>query len=60
MKRIFFQSRIYDYTNKAEAEEHIEQMKQKGWYAIRQCDGGFVFANEQDTFPYSVEFYKQK
>ena len=59
MKRIFFQSRIYDYTSKAEAVKHIKQMKSNGWDAIRQSDGKFVYMNNQDKFAYSVEFVKK-
>ena len=60
MKRIFFQSRIYDYTSKEEAEEHIKEMENKRWHAKRQEDGNFVFENSQDDLPYSVEFFKER
>ena len=60
MRRIFFQSKIYDYTSKAEAEEHIKEMNSKGWYAVRQGDGNFVYMNNQDEFAYSVEFFKER
>lgn len=59
MRRIFFQSRIYDYTSKAEAEKHIKEMETKGWHAIRQSDGSFVYMNNQDKFTHSVEFFKK-
>ena len=33
MRRLFHQTKLYDYTSKAEAEKHITDMKAKGWYA---------------------------
>ena len=33
MRRLIFQSKIYDYTSKEEAEEHIKKMKEIGWHA---------------------------
>lgn len=60
MRRIFFQSKIYDYTSKVEAEKHIKEMETKGWHAIRQNDGHFVYMNNQDDFAYSVEFFKER
>lgn len=59
MRRIFFQSRIYDYTSESEAEKHIKEMETKGWHATRQSDGSFIYANGQDKFSYSVEFFKE-
>lgn len=60
MRRLFFQSKLYDYTSKAEAEKHIEEMETKGWHAKRQENGNFVYKNSQDDFSYSVEFFKER
>lgn len=59
MRRLFFQSKIYDYTSKSEAEEHIKEMKENGWNAKRQDDGNFVYENLNDDFSYSVEFFNE-
>lgn len=55
MKRIFYETRLYDYTTKEEAEKHIEEMKSKGW-VVKQD----VYNNGQDGFEYSVEYQKQR
>ena len=60
MRRLFFQSKLYDYTSKVEAEKHIKEMEEKGWCATRQNDGNFVYKNSQDDFSYSVEFFKER
>ena len=59
MRRLFFQTKLYDYTSKTEAERHIKEMECKNWKAKRQDNGEFVFANGQDEFSYSVEFFKE-
>jgi hypothetical protein len=59
MRRLFYQTKLYDYTSRTEAERHIKEMEAKGWHAKRQNDGGFVFMNNQDEFAYSVEFFKE-
>ena len=33
MRRLFFQSKIYDYTSKEEADKHIKEMEENGWHA---------------------------
>ncbi len=58
MKRLFFQTKIYDYTSKREAEKDIDKMKKNGWLAKEQTSGTFVYENGQDEFPYSVEYLK--
>ena len=60
MRRLFHQTKLYDYTSKKEAERHITDMKAKGWYAKRQDNGEFVFENGQYEFSYSVEFFKER
>jgi hypothetical protein len=59
MRRLFFQTKLYDYTSKAEAEKHIEEMESKGWHAKRQDNNKYIFENGQDDFKYSVEFFKE-
>lgn len=58
MKRLFFQTKLYDYSNKTEAEKHIKEMEDRKWKAKRQENGEYIFRNGQDDFPYSVEFFK--
>ena len=43
MKRLFHQTKLYDYTSKAEAERHIEEMWKKCWIAKKQDNGEFIF-----------------
>lgn len=59
MRRLFFESKIYDYTTKKEAEKHMEKMLEKGWVIKEQGYDG-VFLNGGDGFPYSVEYMKQR
>ena len=59
MKRLFFQTKIYDYDTVWEAETHMLQMEKRNWKAKRQANGNYVFPNGQDGFPYSVEYYKE-
>ena len=42
-RRLFFQTKLYDYTSKAEAERHIKEMETKGWHTKYQNDGSIVF-----------------
>ena len=58
-RRLFFQTKLYDYTNQAEAERHIKEMDSKGWRAKRQNGGSFIFLNSQEEYPYSVEYFKE-
>ena len=60
MRRLFHQTKLYDYTSKAEAERHIEEMWKKCWIAKKQDNGEFIFENGQDEFSYSVEFFKER
>lgn len=59
MKRLFFKTELYDYSNKEEAENHIEEMRANNWIAKQQDNGEFIYENGQDELPYSVEFLKQ-
>lgn len=60
MKRLFYQTKLYNYTSKKEAESHIEEMWKKCWIAKKQDNGEFIFENGQDEFSYSVEFFKER
>lgn len=63
MRRLFFQTKIYDYKSEKEAIADIEKMKKNGWSVKEQTDGIFsyeVYTNGQDDFPYSVEYYKNR
>lgn len=60
MKRLFFQTKLYDYSSIEEAEKHIKEMKSKNWYPKRQDDGEYIFNNTQDSFPFSVEYFKER
>ena len=51
--------KIYDYDTVFEAEGHIIQMEKRGWHAKRQANGNYVFGNGQDSYKYSVEFFKE-
>ena len=64
MKRLFYQTKLYDYSSMKECAKHIEEMEKKGWRAKVQRvdeDGCFwlYFMNGQTEYPYSVEFYKE-
>lgn len=59
MRRLFYQTKLYDYSSKAEAERHIKEMESKKWHARRQDDGEYIFTNSQETYPYSVEYFKE-
>lgn len=59
MKRLFFQTKLYDYSSIKEAEKHIKEMESKNWHPKRQNDGKYIFNNAQDSFPFSVEYFKE-
>ena len=59
MRRLFFQSKIYDYTSKEEADKHIKEMEKNGWHAKMQDNGNFVYENLGVDFSYSVEFFNE-
>ena len=65
MKRLFYQTKLYDYTSIEEAEKHKEEMKQKGWYVRYQDDTKdnrpcYLYENGQDKYPYSIEYCKER
>ena len=61
MKRLFHQTKIYDYQKITDADKHIKEMATKGWIAVikdeiyQEC----AYKNGQDDFPWSVEYYKK-
>ena len=59
MRRLFYQTKLYDYSSIKEAEKHIKEMESKKWHAKRQDGGNYIFANSQESFPYSVEYFKE-
>lgn len=59
MRRLFYQTKLYDYSSVKEAEKHIKEMESKGWRIKRENNRANIFANGQDEYPYSVEYYKE-
>ena len=62
MKRVFYQTKLYDYTTRKEAERHLKEMEAKGWRAKNQNDGSpieYIFNNGGDVYPWSVEYFKE-
>lgn len=59
MRRLFYQTKLYDYSSIKEAENHIKEMESKKWHAKRQDGGNYIFTNSQESFPYSVEYFKE-
>lgn len=37
-KRLFFETKMYDYTTKAQAEADIPKMREKGWVVKEQYE----------------------
>lgn len=59
MKRLFFQSQMYDYPSEQEAKEHIRQMQSRGWHTNTDEQGeSVILYNDGTVYPYSVEFIK--
>lgn len=58
MKRLFYQTKLYDYTSRKEAEKDIKVMKEKGYFPKEQNDGNYIYENGQEKFSYSVEYQK--
>ena len=62
MKRIAFETRLYDYSTKEEAQKHIYEMANRGWGVVSQGykENGYtpihIYENGNDELPYSVEF----
>ena len=56
MKRIFQESRIYDYSTLAEATKHMAQMKEKGWSTLND----HPVTVDQVDYPYTMEYYRYK
>ena len=64
MKRLSYQTKLYDYPSMKECARHICKMERKGWKTKvwKIDDTGCVWhcrENEQAEYPYSAEFYKE-
>lgn len=64
MKRLFYQTKLYDYSTMEECARHIREMEKRGWKTkIQKTDSDgciwYVYENGQIEYPYSAEFYKQ-
>ena len=51
MKRLFCEIKMYDYTTKAEAEEHKEHMRQNGWFVKDE-----ITLEPDSNYKYSIEY----
>ena len=58
-RRLFYQTKLYDYSTVKEAEKHIKEMTAKGWHIRRTDKGEEIFCNSQESYPYSVEYFKE-
>jgi len=58
-RRVFYQSRLYDYTSIKEAERHIDEMRDKGWIPKLQDGGTYIYNNGGDEYKFSVEYMKE-
>jgi hypothetical protein len=59
-KRLFYETRLYDYRTKEEAEKHRNELELKGWkYREHRDDGSYIYENGCDTLPYSIEYWRQ-
>lgn len=64
MKRLFYQTKLYDYSSMKECAKHIEEMESRGWKTkVQKVDDAgcvwYIYENGQDEYPYSAEFYKE-
>jgi hypothetical protein len=61
-RRLFCETRIYDYEKVTDADKHIKEMKAKGWTPVVKNEefGEYPYLNGQDDFKWSVEFYRNK
>lgn len=63
MKRLFYQTKLYDYSSIEECAKHIDEMEKRGWKTkVQKVDedgcSWLYFMNGQTEYPYSAEFYK--
>lgn len=64
MKRLFYQTKLYDYSSMEECTNHILEMRKRGWITKAQKidDTGcvwYIYENGQTEYPYTVEYYKE-
>ena len=58
--RLFFQTKIYDYETKQEAESHMKKMILNGWHIMKKENGeSILFLGEDVDNAYEVEYYKE-
>lgn len=53
MKRIFSQTKLYDYSSKSEALKHKKYMLKHGWHIEKD-----LYNNESEVYPYSILYFK--
>lgn len=59
-RRLFFQTKIYDYTSKEEAQKHIKEMESKCWRVKRNDKNEEITTLDSSCdYSYSVEYYKE-
>lgn len=51
-KRLMYKERMYDYETKAEAYDHIQEMKKKGWQVKDQ------YEQNDGKYTWTVEYWK--
>ena len=58
--RLFFQTKIYDYGTKQEAESHMKKMILNGWHVMKKENvESILFLSEDVDNAYEVEYYKE-
>ena len=58
-RRLFYMTKLYDYTSEEEAKKDIEKMRKKGYFVKRQANGQYIYKNNTEIYPYSVEYIKE-
>lgn len=63
MRRLFYQTKMYDYSSIEEAKKHLQEMESKRWHA-KPVDAGvggsrYIYCNGGDSCPYTVEYFKE-
>ena len=65
MKKLYYQEECYEYSSVEEAEEHFNEMINKGWSAkVQGVYGGrleksvYIRKIEYDNCKFVIEFYK--
>ena len=61
MRRLFCETRIYEYKTENEAIKNMKMMRMLGWNIKERGSENYapgIYDNGKDDFPYSVEYYK--